>query len=242
MRSFKYEIIKALYLCTVLFCSCTSDKQENRKHLPAEIHYEIPEIGREDYEGNRITSTRKEDYVEIDNEQSKWRDSTLYLAQGKKRSVIFSYNADSVKLTFTKDNEVSQVFEYLFDIIAYANPKVIDYNGDGFLDFSYHSTQSARGANIARKLFIFDSNLHQFRVIKNSEDYPNPEYNPLTKGLRSVIFTATVSTHFLKIEGDSLVEYASISPFDLGDGYGHNIIIKTTHDTIEKIDSTLKYG
>jgi hypothetical protein len=89
-------------------------------------------------------------------------------------------------------------------------PEVKDFNGDGFNDVTFVSGIAARGANEIRELFIYDPRKDELVHIKNSGDYPNLQYNPLLKCLDAWIFTGSTETVFLKLNGDKLVEFASV--------------------------------
>jgi hypothetical protein len=89
-------------------------------------------------------------------------------------------------------------------------PKIKDYDGDGFEDVTFISDSPARGANEVRALFIYKPKKNDLVYIKNSRDYPNLEHNPLLKGLTSWRFTGSTTTEFLTIKGNKLVEFASV--------------------------------
>ena len=89
-------------------------------------------------------------------------------------------------------------------------PEIKDFNGDGFNDVTFISDSPARGANEIRDLFIFEPRRDELVHIKNSSDYPNLQYNPLLKCLDAWIFTGSTETVFLKLNGDKLVEFASV--------------------------------
>lgn len=89
-------------------------------------------------------------------------------------------------------------------------PEIKDFNGDGFKDITFVSGIAARGANEIRDLFIYNSRNNELTHIKNSINYPNLGYNPLLKCLDAWIFTGSTETVFLKLEGDKLVEFASV--------------------------------
>lgn len=88
--------------------------------------------------------------------------------------------------------------------------EIKDFNGDGFKDVTFVSGIAARGANEIRDLFIYDSRKDELRHIKNSSNYPNLGYNPLLNCLDAWIFTGSTTTVFLKLEGDKLIEFASV--------------------------------
>jgi hypothetical protein len=103
-----------------------------------------------------------------------------------------------------------QSFKFDKDGVTDCDPVIKDFNNDGFDDFTYQSNVAARGANEVRKLFIYDKNMDELVYIENSEDYPNLEYNKTLKCVDSFIVTGTTETVFLRIEGNSLREFASV--------------------------------
>ncbi len=90
-------------------------------------------------------------------------------------------------------------------------PQIKDFNGDGFNDVTFVSNIAARGANEVRELFIFDSRKDELIHIKNSQEYPNLQYNPLLKCIDSMIFTGSTETAFLKIKDDKFFQFARVS-------------------------------
>lgn len=90
------------------------------------------------------------------------------------------------------------------------DPKIQDFNNDGLKDLTYRSNVAARGANDVRTLFIYDRSKDELVHIKNSEDYPNLAYNKTLNCLDSLMFHGATTTVFLKLEGDTLREFASV--------------------------------
>jgi hypothetical protein len=90
------------------------------------------------------------------------------------------------------------------------SPEVKDFNNDGFGDLTFISGTAARGANEIRTLFIYDKNRDELLHIKNSEDYPNLEYNKKLDCIDSWMFHGATTTVFLRIEGDELKDFASV--------------------------------
>lgn len=106
--------------------------------------------------------------------------------------------------------EQKQSFEFEKDNLTPCNPKVRDFNGDGFKDLTYVSDVAARGANEVRKLFRYDKKRNELVYVLNSEDYPNFAYNRKLKCLDAMLFHGATTTVFLKLEGDMLREFASV--------------------------------
>ena len=94
------------------------------------------------------------------------------------------------------------------------NVEIIDYNNDGFSDFSYESNMAARSANEIRTLFIYNPETEKFQHIRNSEHYPNPAYNSKLDCIDSYAIYGGSTTYFLKVQADSLYRFASVSLFD----------------------------
>lgn len=109
-----------------------------------------------------------------------------------------------------------QHFTFEKDGVTNCYPEYKDFNNDGFNDFIYVSAIAARSANEVKKLFIFDPRRAVLLFIKNSEDYPNLQYNKELDCVDAFSVYGGSSSHFLKIEGDMLREFARI---DLFNGY-----------------------
>ncbi len=105
-------------------------------------------------------------------------------------------------------------FQYEKDEVRGLEPKLSDFNNDGFNDITYISSTGARGANEIRRLFIYDKIHDALISIKNSEDYPNMLYNGKLNCIDAFLIYGGCSTVFLKIKGDSLKEFASVELFD----------------------------
>jgi hypothetical protein len=96
------------------------------------------------------------------------------------------------------------------DGITSIDPKVTDFNNDGFLDLTFHYSTAARGANDVRKLYIFDTIRERLRMIKNSDHFPNLRYNNELDCIDAMLFYGCVATEFLRIDGDSLKAFAGV--------------------------------
>ena len=103
-----------------------------------------------------------------------------------------------------------QSFKFEKDGLTDCDPVIEDFNNDGFKDFTYQSDVAARGANEIRKLFIYDKELDELVYIKNSENYPNLAYNRKLRCVDAFLVYGATSTVFLRIEGDTLREFASV--------------------------------
>ncbi len=107
-----------------------------------------------------------------------------------------------------------QFFTYEKDDLLGCDVKITDFNNDGFNDLTYVSATAARGSNEVRKLFIFDKQWSSIIYMENSEEFPNMQYNKELNCIDSWIVTGGVETIFIRIEGDSLKEFASVDIFD----------------------------
>ena len=116
---------------------------------------------------------------------------------------------------YSKSNEkrwvLTQTFKFEKDDIRGCDPKLVDFNNDGRKDMTYISDVAARGANEVRRLFIYDKTKDQLVYMKNSEDYPNMLYKKKLNCIDAFLVYGGCSTVFLRIKGDSLVEFASVS-------------------------------
>ena len=125
-------------------------------------------------------------------------------------------NADStwVSIKFYsrsgKSWTLKQTYGFEKDDIRDCDMKLSDFNNDGFKDMTYISMVAARGANQVRRLFIYDKVKDKLIYMKNSEDYPNMLYNKTLNCIDAFLVYGGSSTVFLRIKGDSLVEFASV--------------------------------
>ena len=115
---------------------------------------------------------------------------------------------------YSKSNEkrwvLTQTFRFERDDIRDCDTKLFDFNNDGLKDMTYISDVAARGANEVRRLFIYDKNKDKLVYMKNSEDYPNMLYNKKLNCIDAFLVYGGCSTVFLKIKGDSLIEFAAV--------------------------------
>jgi len=92
--------------------------------------------------------------------------------------------------------------------------EITDFNNDGYNDITYKSQVAARGANEIRDLFIFDKENDTLIFIRNSNKYPNLDYNSELDCIDAWLVYGGSSTVFLKIEQDTLREFAGVSLLD----------------------------
>jgi hypothetical protein len=127
-------------------------------------------------------------------------------------------DGDMVEIKFysraeNKDWHFKQTFEYEKFGSLPIEPNLEDFDNDGFKDMTFVSGIAARGANDIRKLFIYDEKKDELIYIKNSEEYPNIKYNRKLNCIDAMLFYGGTSTVFLKIDVDSLKEFASVESF-----------------------------
>ncbi|HWW41912.1 hypothetical protein [Pedobacter sp.] len=127
-------------------------------------------------------------------------------------------NADSSYVIlhfYVKSNQnkwlLKQKFNFSADDLSGCFTELSDFNNDGFKDVTYKSTIAARGANDVRRLFIYDNSKDRLIYIKNSENYPNLMYNKKLNCIDAFLVHGGSTTVFLKIEKDSLREFASVN-------------------------------
>ncbi len=104
-----------------------------------------------------------------------------------------------------------QTFSWVKDNLMGCSPEVLDFNNDGFGDLTFVSSTAARGANEIRTLLVYDKMKDELTHIKNSEDYPNLEYNKKLDCITSMMFHGSSTTVFLRIDGDELKDFAVVN-------------------------------
>lgn len=146
-------------------------------------------------------------------------DSTIGV-RGRYKIDLKKFRTDSIYVEiklYKKDSskwKLVQNFNFLKDGILACDIEIKDYNNDGLNDCTFKSAIAARGANEIKKLFIFNEKEGKLTFIKNSEDFPNLQYNEDLNCIDAFrVFGGTQSV-FAKIEGDSLKEFASVELFD----------------------------
>ncbi|MFQ6600558.1 hypothetical protein [Flavobacterium sp. C3NV] len=145
-------------------------------------------------------------------------DSTQVGIKGKFKLTIYQFRSDDstyveIHLFEKRNNKwsIKQKLEYLKDGITNCDAELTDFNNDGFNDLTFQSSVAARGANEIRKLLIFDPSKKEFVLMKNSDHFPNLQYNELLNCVDAWLVYGGSSTVFLKIEKDSLREFAGVS-------------------------------
>ena len=127
--------------------------------------------------------------------------------------------------------QLQQTFEFEKDDVTNLNVELSDFNNDGLKDMTYESAVAGRGANEVRKLFIYDKTKNKLTYIKNSEDYPNMQYNKELNCIDAMLFYGGTATVFARLQKDSLKEFAMVETTDyitvsIIDKYGKSKIIK----------------
>lgn len=124
---------------------------------------------------------------------------------------------------------IQNTYLYECDALMDLTPNISDFNNDKLNDITFISATAARGANEVRRLFIYDDYEKKLISIVNSEDYPNMLYNKELDCIDAFMVYGGCSTVFLKINGDSLNEFASV---ELMDGITVKEINKNGKDSI----------
>lgn len=124
---------------------------------------------------------------------------------------LFKINKSSWKLV--------QNFRIELEGMAGLDSEYLDFNNDGYNDLTFKNGVAARGANERRSLFIFDKKKDELIYIKNSENYPNIRYNAELNCIDAWLVYGGSTTLFLKIESDTLREFAGVSLMDTREVY-----------------------
>ena len=96
--------------------------------------------------------------------------------------------------------------------ISPLHTRIQDYNGDGLGDLSFVSELGQKSSNDQRTLFICQDG--QLVKIKNSNIYPNLQYNKSLRCMDSWLLHNGSTTAFLKLKGDSLMPFAAVNLMD----------------------------
>lgn len=230
LQTMKQDLILALTL--ILIFSCQSSPNKAISHVASIDTVEpIKEI------------KPQKDTVEL---EEYFADSTNVGRKSLNKIEVSKYRiADSnyviIRFFSKKTNTWNLKNEFYFekDDITGCDTKLSDFNNDGLNDMTYISNIAARGANEVRRLFIYDKSLDKVIYMKNSEDYPNMLYNKELNCIDAFLVYGGCSTVFLKINGDSLREFASV---ELMDGLTVRAYDKYGKETIILQDTTNKAG
>jgi hypothetical protein len=90
------------------------------------------------------------------------------------------------------------------------DPKISDFNHDGYYDLTCVSLEAARGANEVRRLYIYNKEEDRLVYMKNSENYPNMQYNLYLNCIDAWEVYGGCRTVFLRVRGDRLQEFAAV--------------------------------
>ncbi|MEH0154515.1 hypothetical protein V6R21_10250 [Limibacter armeniacum] len=112
-----------------------------------------------------------------------------------------------------------QYFSIEKDGITSLDAEFIDFNNDNYNDLTFKRGVAARGANELRSLFVFDKEKEKLIHITNSNNYPNLRYNAELDCIDAWLIYGGSSTVFLKLEADTLREFAGVSLLDTRDVY-----------------------
>lgn len=133
--------------------------------------------------------------------------------------ILNFYQRDSIwdfKKQKNTENIWKQTNRFYFDKdgIIGIDAEISDFNNDGYKDFVYESGIAARGGNIIKTLFIYNPKNKNFVHIKNSDKYPNLSFNSNLNCINSLILTGSVTTCFLRLKQDSIIEFARVDVSD----------------------------
>lgn len=202
-----------IFLGLIFFCllSCKNRQDQNT------VANNIDTIQKTQTEKIQMEKIQK-DTVQLD---EIFIDSLLIGRKRLNKVEVFKYRtADSnyVDIKFYKKEtnnwKLNQTIHFLKDEITGCDTKLSDFNNDKLYDMTIVSSVAARGANEVRRLFIYNKSLDKLIEMKNSESYPNMLYNKTLNCIDAFLVYGGSSTVFLKIDGDSLKEFASVQAED----------------------------
>lgn len=212
--------MKILFILPALvFLQCENvnknTKGSHSNHLPMRIHHSNLRMCPNEQE---VDLYQHEEVCD----SNPFIDSTSIGDQGRYkieiRAVSLNDFEDSLYLKlFKKQNgdwDCLQAISKFSDVMAYFSPNFKDFNNDGWNDLTLWTGDAARGANEIRTLFIFDPKKERFITIRNSENYPNLRYNAVLDCIDAWLVYGGSTTVFLKLESDSLIEFAEVSNED----------------------------
>lgn len=189
--------------------SCSQKSKEQTVHLPEKIVIK-KQRPKPEVKPKSIGKVLDETFT----------DSTKVGIKGKFKLTVEQFKTDQsdsayveINLFEKRNNKwiIQQKLEYFKDEINNCDAQLNDFNNDGFNDLTFQSSVAARGANEIRKLLIFNPSKKEFVLMKNSDNYPNLQYNELLNCVDAWLVYGGSSTVFLKIEKDSLREFAGVS-------------------------------
>jgi hypothetical protein len=199
-----------LLLGVILFYSCDITRNDTTAS-----NSKINKLVSKDIEISNVDSSASLQLVEY------FADSSNIGVKSFNKIEVSSFTGDSsfVTIKFWSKRKgkwnLKNSFQFEKDLINNCDTKISDFNNDGYKDMTYISLTAARGANEVRKLFIYDKIKDVIVPIKNSEEYPNMRYNKGLNCIDAFLIHGGCTTVFLKIEGDTLREFARV---DIADG------------------------
>ncbi|MEP6803417.1 MAG: hypothetical protein ABI892_02760 [Flavobacterium sp.] len=201
-------MIKSIIFALIFSLLSCRQKSKEQTILVSEETFKKKELIKPEAKSDSVKTVLEETFA----------DSTRVGIKGNFKLIVDQFRSDDsthVKINlFEKRTEkwfLKQQLEYLKDDITNCEPELKDFNNDGFNDLTFKSSVAARGANEIRKLLIFDKIKKEFILMKNSDHYPNLQYNKLLNCVDAWLVYGGSSTVFLKIEKDSLREFAGVS-------------------------------
>lgn len=197
------KIILALVIITITSCQNTQEK-----NVTSNI----------DTSQTALAETILNDTVKI---EELFIDSSTIGRKNQNKVEVYNYSkTDStyidIKFYSKQLNnwKLNQTIHFVKDDITGCDTRLSDFNNDGLNDMTIVSALAARGANEVRRLFIYDKVTDKLIEMKNSENYPNMLYNGDLNCIDAFLVYGGSSTVFLKISGDSLMEFARVEAMD----------------------------
>lgn len=148
-----------------------------------------------------------------------YSDSTTFGIETKSKidiyKIVTNQNTFIKVFLFKKDTNLWILNDSLIvdgDFINKLNYEISDFNNDNSNDLLFVSGTAARGGNVIQTLVLYSD--EKLKWIKNSENYPNLMYNKKLDCIDALILTGGNTTYFLKIENDSLKEFARVDQRD----------------------------
>ncbi|MFB9080433.1 XAC2610-related protein [Flavobacterium procerum] len=173
------------------------------------------------YKETVIKSADDEDDETVEEFKETFIDSLTIAAKGKYKIEITQNSTDTItKVSIALFQKQNQRWKNIQNYILNKEsdipmlPEIEDFNNDGLNDFTIHYAVAARGSNDIRKLFIFSKKENKFIEIKNSDNYPNLNYNKNLNCIDALSVYGGSTTTFLKLTKDSLTEFAKVNFMD----------------------------